>query len=33
VKRGEHPERPDVEVPVTVRFDVEGRPDVAASRA
>lgn len=33
IKRGEHPERPDVEVPVTVRFDVEGRPDSAAVRA
>jgi flagellar biosynthetic protein FlhB len=30
VKRGEHPERPDVDVPVTVRFDVEGRPDANA---
>ncbi|MCX7863744.1 MAG: EscU/YscU/HrcU family type III secretion system export apparatus switch protein, partial [Novosphingobium sp.] len=27
LKRGEHPVRPEVHVPVTLRFDAEGRPD------
>lgn len=30
LKRGEHPPRPEVDVPVTVRFDAEGRLDSAA---
>lgn len=31
LKRGERPPRPDVNVPVTLRFDAEGRLDPAAS--
>jgi flagellar biosynthetic protein FlhB len=31
LKRGEHPERPDVSVPVTLRFDADGRLDPAAA--
>ena len=33
LKRGEHPERPTVEVPEDLRFDGDGRPDPAASHA
>ncbi|MDJ0979128.1 MAG: flagellar type III secretion system protein FlhB [Erythrobacter sp.] len=33
LKRGERPSRPRVEVPEDLRFDGEGRPDIAASRA
>lgn len=29
LKRGEHPQRPDVAIPVTLRFDTEGRLDPA----
>jgi len=32
LRRGEHPARPDVEVPPTLRFDADGRLDPAASR-
>jgi len=31
LKRGEHPLRPDVSVPVTLRFDADGRLDPAAT--
>lgn len=31
LKRGEHPARPDVEIPVVIRFDAEGRLDPAAA--
>lgn len=33
LKRGEGPSRPSIEVPETLRFDGDGRPDVAASHA
>jgi flagellar biosynthetic protein FlhB len=31
LKRGEHPPRPDVDVPLTLRFDADGRLSPAAA--
>jgi flagellar biosynthetic protein FlhB len=33
LKRGDPIARPEIDVPLTLRFDVEGKPDSAASRA